>query len=67
MVVQKVKLVTISAYAEKWKIARSTVYELIEKGTLTRYQDPDKNPLLNINERPSGVKNYKGYRERRIR
>ena len=65
MVVEEVKLVSITDYSEHWKIDRSTTYALIEKGTLTRYSAPDGSPLLNINQRPKGVKRY-GDRKRRI-
>lgn len=60
-----VKLVSISAYAECWGIARSTVYELIEKKTITRYESPEGEPLLNREEHPKGVQKH-GDRKRQI-
>lgn len=61
-----VKLTTISEYATYHNISRPTVYELIDSGKLTRYEDQDKNPMLNLNERPFGVKRYGKIRKRRI-
>lgn len=60
-----VKLVTITAYAKHWGIARSTVYELIEKGVLTRYENPDGEPLLDLSQRPQGIQRH-GDRKRKI-
>jgi hypothetical protein len=67
VVIKKVKIVSISEYARHYKIDRKTVYRLIEEGTLTRYEGEDGNPALSLAERPSGVKRYKGYRERRMK
>jgi len=62
-----VKLVNITDYAAHYKIDRKTVYNLIEKGEITRYEDPNGVPLLNLLERPSGIKRYGKIRQRRIR
>lgn len=59
------QLVNISDYAEKWGIARSTVYDLIKKKVLTRFESPEGEPLLNLEERPSGVQRH-GDRKRKI-
>jgi hypothetical protein len=61
------KIVTISDYARHYNIDRKTVYRLIENGTLTRFEDSEGNPMLSLAERPSGVKKYKGFRQRRTR
>jgi predicted DNA-binding transcriptional regulator AlpA len=60
-----VQLVSISAYAEKWGIARSTVYDLIAKKVITRYESPEGEPMLNIDEHPKGVQKH-GDRKRKI-
>ena len=65
MVVEEVELISISAYADVWKITRKTVYDLIEDGRLIRYSAPDGKPLLNKNQPPVGVKAY-GNREEPI-
>ena len=59
------KLVSISEYAESWGIARSTVYQLIADGVLTRYENPKGEPLLDIGEHPAGVQKH-GDRKRQI-
>jgi hypothetical protein len=66
MTLKKAKLVTISAYAEHYNIDRKTVYRLLRDGVLTRYTDPDGNPLLSLSEKPVGVKKYGMFRKRRI-
>ena len=62
---EDIRLVSITAYAKHFKIDRKTVYNLIDQGKITRYRGLDNEPLLNINERPTGVKRY-GDRKRKI-
>ena len=66
MPIKKAEIVSIKAYAEHFNIDRKTVYRLIEKGVLTRFEDKDGNPMLSLSERPVGVKNYGDIRKRRI-
>lgn len=61
-----IKLSTISAYAKKYKIDRKTVYSLINKGKLNRYRGLDNEPMVDLSQRPSGVKKYGDLRKRRI-
>lgn len=67
MKVKSQKLVSISEYARYYSINRKTVYALLEKGVITRFEDKKGNPLVSLGERPKGVKSYKGYRERKIK
>lgn len=67
MPIKTAKLVSISEYARHFKIDRMTVYKLMDDGKLTKYMSPDKKPMLSLAEKPSGVKRYKGFRERMIR
>lgn len=62
-----IKLVSIIDYATHWNISRPTVYRLIDNNKLTRYENPEGDPLLNIDERPKGVKSYPGFRLRRTK
>lgn len=59
------KLVNITAYAKHWGIARSTVYDLIDRKIITRFESPEGEPLLNIEEHPKGVQKH-GDRKRKI-
>lgn len=61
------KLISISKYANKYKISRTTVYRLIDLNKLTRYESPDGEPMLDGSESPSGLQKYAGKRERRKR
>lgn len=47
------KLVNISDYAEYRGIDRRKVYRLLEAGVITRYVDPDGEPLLDPEEVPA--------------
>lgn len=66
MTIRKGKLVTITEYSRYYNIDRKTTYRLIENGVITRYESPEGIPLLSINERPVGVKNYGDIRKRKI-
>lgn len=61
-----VKLVSITEYSEHWGIDRVTTYKLIEEKRITRYEDPDGKPLLNLAEKPVGIKKYGEKRKRAI-
>lgn len=65
--VKKQKLVSISEYSRHYKIDRKTTYRLLEENKITRFEGIDGNPMLSLSERPSGVKKYKGYRDRRMK
>jgi hypothetical protein len=61
---KEVQLVTVSAYAEKYNISRTTVYKLIEDGKLTKYLGIDgKTPMLDPNESPKDVQAYRDREE----
>jgi len=55
-----IKLVSISEYARHWGIDRTTAYELIKKGEITRYENG--RPKLNIKEIPP-VRKYSDRRK----
>lgn len=61
-----VKLVTISEYSKFHKIDRKTTYRLIATGKITRYRGLSNEPLLNLKQRPKGVKRYGVIRKRKI-
>ncbi len=62
----KESLVSISEYSRHFNVDRATIYELIKKGTLTRYEVGGK-PYLSLKQRPKGIKRYGNIRKRRVK
>ena len=64
MIKKIVKLVSISEYAKHWGIDRKTVYRLMNKGKIVRYEN--EKPKLNRDEKPP-VQKYGKRKAIRIR